>query len=127
MTSGSKTPKRRASPFVFALIMLFLAVLPRPAAIGKTQAASGNETASTFKLQCSSCHGTNGVGDTSLGKTLKAADLRSPELQKQSDAQLAQVITDGRKNMPSFGNSLTQDQIRDLVAYIRTLAGKVQR
>ena len=29
--------------------------------------------------------------------------------------------------MPSFGNSLTQDQIRDLVAYIRTLAGKVQR
>jgi len=53
---------------------------------------------------------------------LNAADLRSAEVQKQSDAQLAQVISEGRKNMPSFSDSLTQDQIRALVAYIRRLA-----
>ena len=58
---------------------------------------------------------------------MKAADLRAPEVQKQTDEQLAQVIADGRKNMPSFSNSLTQEQIRALVAYIRKLAGKVQR
>jgi mono/diheme cytochrome c family protein len=67
-------------------------------------------------MQCSACHGQNGAGDTSIGKSLKAADLRSAEVQKQSDAQLAQVISDGRKNMPSFSDSLTQDQIRSLVA-----------
>ena len=53
---------------------------------------------------------------------MNAADLRSAEVQKQSDAQLAQVISEGRKNMPSFSDSLTQDQIRALVAYIRRLA-----
>ena len=53
---------------------------------------------------------------------MNAADLRSAEVQKQSDAQLAQVISEGKKNMPSFSDTLTQDQIRALVAYIRKLA-----
>ncbi len=107
-------------------MLVLLLFSPAPATAGTIPAPS-NETADSFKLQCSSCHGQNGAGDTSLGKTLKAADLRSPEVQKQSDAQLAQVIADGRKNMPSFGNSLTQDQIRALVSYIRKLAGNAQR
>ena len=97
-----------------------LAVLSGAASGGKTPSAS--ETVSTFKLRCSSCHGRNGAGDTPVGQRLKAADLRSPEVQKQSDAELAQVITDGRKDMPSFSSSLTPDQIRALVGYIRKLA-----
>jgi mono/diheme cytochrome c family protein len=119
--------KGPTSPVVFSLIIILLTVLPWLLSAGKAPPASGNETASNFKLRCSSCHGVSGDGDTSLGKTLKAADLRSPEVQNQSDEQLAQIIADGRKNMPSFSNSLTQDQIRALVAYIRKLAGKVQK
>jgi len=108
VTAGSrKTP----------LILVLLAVFSGPACASGTAAAR-----STFKLQCSSCHGQNGAADTSVGKSLNAADLRSAEVQKQSDAQLAQVISEGRKNMPSFSDSLTQDQIRALVAYIRRLA-----
>jgi mono/diheme cytochrome c family protein len=110
----------------FALIIVLLVFSRGPAAAAKAPPASGNETA-IFKLQCSSCHGLNGDGDTSLGKTLKAADLRSPEVQKQTDDQLARVIAGGRKNMPSFSNSLTQDQINALVAYIRKLGGRAQR
>jgi mono/diheme cytochrome c family protein len=64
----------------------------------------------------------NGAADTSVGKTLKAADLRSPEVQKQSDAELAQIISEGKGNMPSFSDSFNPDQIRGLVAYIRKLA-----
>ena len=124
MTTRSRSLKGLASPASSALMIVLLLFSPATAAAGKTPALS-NET--VFKLRCSSCHGQNGAGDTSLGKTLKAADLRSPEVQKQSDAQLAQVIADGRKNMPSFSNSLTQDQIRALVAYIRKLAGKAER
>jgi len=121
VTAGSrKTPLQ--TPAAIALIILLLAVFP-VASAGNSPSASGNAAArSTFKLQCSSCHGQNGAGDTSVGKNLKAADLRSAEVQKQSDAQLAQVISDGRRNMPSFSDSLTQDQIRALVAYIRKLA-----
>jgi len=97
------------------------------AVTGNAPPASGNEAASNFKLRCSSCHGLNGSGDTSLGKTLKAADLRSPEVRKQTDAQLAQVIANGRNNMPPFVNSLTREEVRALVAYIRKLAEKVQK
>ena len=127
MTTRTRSLRGPTSPAAFALLIVLLAVLPWPAPAGKNPLASGNETASNFKLRCSSCHGVNGAADTSLGRTLKAADLLSPEVQKQSDAQLAEVISDGRKNMPSFSNSLTQDQIRALVAYIRKLGGKVQR
>ena len=127
MTTRSTSLQGPVSPASFAAIIVLLVVSPRPAAAGNPSPASGNETANSFKLRCSSCHGQNGAGDTSLGTTLKAADLRAPEVQKQTDEQLAQVIADGRKNMPSFSNSLTQEQIRALVAYIRKLAGKVQR
>lgn len=118
MTAGS-----RKTPLATALIIVLLAVFSGLASAGNSPSASGNAAArSTFKLQCSSCHGQNGAGDTSVGKSLNAANLRSAEVQKQSDAQLAQVISEGRKNMPSFSDSLTQDQIRALVAYIRKLA-----
>jgi len=122
VTTGSrKTPL--PAPAATALILVLLAVFTRPASAGKSPPASGGAAArSTFKLQCSSCHGQNGAGDTSVGKSLNAADLRSAEVQKQSDAQLVQVISEGRKDMPSFSDSLTQDQIRALVSYIRKLA-----
>jgi len=125
VAAGSrKTPlPAPACRAAIALIIVLLAVFSGPASAGKSPPASGNAAArSTFKLQCSSCHGPNGAGDTSVGKSLKAADLRSPEVQKQSDAQLAQVISEGRKSMPSFSDSLMPDQIRALVAYIRKLA-----
>jgi mono/diheme cytochrome c family protein len=127
VTIGSRSLKRPTYPVFFSLTIFLQVVLPVSAPAGKTLSASGNDAASNFKLRCSSCHGVNGNGDTSLGRTLRAADLRSAEVQKQSDEQLTQIIADGRKTMPSFGNSLTQDQIRALVAYIRKLAGKVQK
>jgi cytochrome c6 len=123
-TRSLRVPTSRAA---FGLLIAFLTALPWPAPGGKNPPASGNETAINFKLRCSSCHGVKGAADTSLGRTLKAADLLSPEVQRRSDAELAEVISDGRKKMPSFSNSLTQDQIRALVAYIRKLGGKVQR
>ena len=127
MTTCTRSLKGPRRPAAFALLIVLLALLPWPALAGKNPSPSGDGAASNFKLLCSSCHGVNGAGDTSLGRTLKAADLRSSEVQKQSDSQLAQVISDGRNNMPSFSNSLTQDQIRALVAYLRKLGGKVQK
>ena len=118
MTAVASSFLRTGIPRGCAMLVLLLVA----AASGKNPGASTKETASTFRLRCSSCHGANGAGDTPVGKSLKAADLRSPEVQKQSDVELAQVIAEGRKNMPSFSNSLTQDQIRDLVAHIRKLA-----
>jgi len=52
---------------------------------------------------------------------LHAADFHSPQVQQQSDEQLAAVIAQGRGNMPPFGTRLSKDQIDGLVKYLRTL------
>ena len=60
-----------------------------------------------------------------MGKKLGAKDLRSEEVQKKSDAELNDVITNGMgKTMPAYKDKLTTDQIKGLVVYIRELAKK---
>jgi len=90
-------------------------------------AVSADDTASAkaaYKTKCAICHAPDGSGQTPTGKALKIPDLRSEEVQKKSDADLAKVIADGKDNMPSFKENTTDEQIRALVAYIRELAGK---
>jgi mono/diheme cytochrome c family protein len=69
---------------------------------------------------CIGCHGADGSGNTPAGKAVKARDLRGDDVQKQSDADLAAAIANGRGKMPPFKSSLSTQQIKDLVAYIRT-------
>jgi cytochrome c6 len=69
------------------------------------------------------CHGPDGAG-SEVGKSMNVPDLRAPVVQKLPDAQLAQVISDGKGGMPSFKSSLSEDQIHALVAHIRSLRQK---
>ncbi|MGB0033906.1 MAG: cytochrome c, partial [Candidatus Acidiferrales bacterium] len=67
----------------------------------------------------------DGSGSTPTGKAMGSPDLRSAEVQKQTDAQLIDVTTNGKgKKMPAYKGKLTDDQIKQLVAYIRELAKK---
>jgi mono/diheme cytochrome c family protein len=77
-------------------------------------------TSSTFKTKCAMCHGPDG-GGSAVGKSMNVPDLRAPEVQKLPDAQLAQIISDGKGGMPSFKGSLSEDQIHSLVTYVRSL------
>ena len=77
--------------------------------------------AAMYKTKCAVCHGPDGKGDTSIGKTNKIRDFGSADVQKQSDAELTTVIADGKGKMPAYGKSLKPEQIKDLVTYIRTL------
>jgi cytochrome c6 len=80
--------------------------------------------AALYKTKCAACHGADGKGDTAVGKADKIRDLSSADVQQQSDADLTAVITAGRGKMPAYGKSLKPDQVKDLVAYIRSLAKK---
>jgi cytochrome c6 len=80
--------------------------------------------AGDFKAKCAACHGADGTGSTATGKALKVRDLASPDVQSQTDAQLADIITNGKNKMPAYKGKLTDDQIKGLVAYIRGLAKK---
>jgi cytochrome c6 len=83
------------------------------------QAQSGGEA--VYKAKCVACHGADGKGETTVGKTNKVRDLGSADVQKQSDDELAGIIGNGKGKMPAYGKSLKPEQIKELVAYIRTL------
>jgi len=84
--------------------------------------AAGRAAQTSFGTKCSGCHGADGRGNTEVGRTLKAPDLASTEVQKQTDAQLAEAIANGKDNrMPPFKSSLSPEQIQDLVQYVRDL------
>jgi mono/diheme cytochrome c family protein len=83
----------------------------------------GAATSATFRTKCAMCHGPDGSG-SAVGKSMNVPDLRSPEVQKVPDAQLAQIISDGKGGMPSFKGSLSEDQVHSLVTYVRSLRGK---
>jgi mono/diheme cytochrome c family protein len=76
-----------------------------------------------FRAKCAMCHGPDGAGST-VGKSMNVPDLRSPAVQKVRDAELAQVISNGKGGMPPFKNSLSEDQIHSLVSYVRSLHQK---
>jgi len=58
------------------------------------------------------------------GQKLNVRDLHSAEVQKQSDAELPQMIAQGKGKMPAFSKTLSADQIKLLVAHIRELGKK---
>jgi mono/diheme cytochrome c family protein len=86
------------------------------------------QTEELFKQKCSSCHGMDGSASTPGGKRLKAADLRSKAVQDLSDEDIYKTIAYGvgHKNYPHafVRRGLTQQQVADLVVFIRKLAHK---
>ena len=101
------------------LIVLTLCILvAAPAAFA---GGSGSDGAAIYKSKCAMCHGPDGAGQTTMGKNLKLRDLRSAEVQKQTDAELAKWIADGKGKMPAYKGKLTPADIDAVVAFIRTL------
>lgn len=80
-----------------------------------------------WDANCAQCHGKSGAADTKMGKQLNAKDLTDPKVQAAfSDAKATQSIKEGVKEngkttMKAFGGKLTDDEIKALVAYVRTL------
>lgn len=101
------------------VFLISLTILALPAAV-----RAQGDGAKVFKANCTLCHGADGSGNSPSGKALKAKDLRSDEVQKQTDATLAEVIAKGRGKMPAFGSKFSPEVINSLVAYIRQLAKK---
>ena len=103
---------------LFVGLTFFVVSIVR-AAPGPDSAASS----ATFRTKCAMCHGPDGSG-SAIGRSMNVPDLRSPVVQKLPDAQLAQIISDGKGGMPSFKASLSEDQVHSLVAHIRSLHGE---
>lgn len=92
--------------------------------IPSLQAHPQDAGAALYKAKCAACHGADGKGETAMGKANKLRDLGSPDVQKQSDAELTTIIESGKAKMPAYGKSLKPEQVKDLLTFIRSLAKK---
>ena len=70
--------------------------------------------------QCLSCHAKDGSGSTPRGKAMKVPDLRTPQVQKKTDAELIDGIVKAKAHT-GFRKKLGGEEIRKVVAYMRTL------
>lgn len=80
--------------------------------------------ADIYKSKCQSCHGADGSGNTPAGKSMKALPFSSPDIVNASDDSLFADTKNGKGKMPAYANKLTDDQIKAVVAHIRTLQKK---
>jgi cytochrome c6 len=103
------------------LLLAFSFAIANPAQAQTGSAAAGQKV---FQEKCERCHGKDGSGNTSFGKALRAADLRSADVQKKTDADFYLQIDKGKKNMPPFGATLDKTQINDVIAYVREFGKK---
>ncbi|HEX4077139.1 MAG TPA: c-type cytochrome [Candidatus Acidoferrales bacterium] len=82
------------------------------------------EGATLFKSKCAGCHSADGSASGAAGKAMHIRNLASPDVQKQTDAELTAIITNGKGSMPAYKDKLSADQIKQAVSYIRELAKK---
>jgi len=97
--------------FIFATALAVVLSLPLSAHA---------QSADLFKSKCAMCHGADGTG-SAMGKKMGAHDFTTAEVQKMSDADLTAAITNGKNKMPKYGDKLKPEEIKGLVAHIRTL------
>ena len=102
--------------------LLSFFVLTSAAGLVQAQAAQ-TDGAGVFKAKCAMCHGPDDAGKTPMGQKLNIRDLRSADVQKQSDAELSQVIAQGKGRMPAF-KALSATEVKLLAAHIRELGRK---
>src|SRR6266852_4116656 len=106
------------------LVMLFVGLTLFVSSIARANPRPDSAASSAmFRAKCVMCHGQDG-GGSEVGKSMNVPDLRAPVVQTLPDAELAKVISNGKGGMPSFKNSLSEEQIHALVAHIRSLHQK---
>ena len=85
-------------------------------------AADAKAGQAVYDRSCKSCHGADGAPNPAIAKAMNVQmkDLKSPEVQSKSDADLKKVVTDGQGKMrplpPVSGPTLD-----NVTAYIRSL------
>ncbi len=74
---------------------------------------------------CITCHGIDGKGAMGIQLNPPPADLTSSRVQDRLDSALFQRIHDGKANtaMGAWKHALSDDEIWDVLAYVRTLGG----
>ncbi|HJT28213.1 MAG TPA: cytochrome c [Pyrinomonadaceae bacterium] len=105
-TTNTNTSRTAASPAA-------------PAATATPDAFAGARA--NFTKNCEPCHGPNGEGGLVKvdNKQIKVPSLKAEHAIKHTDDQIAKMITNGEEAMPSFKDKMSQQEIADMVKFVR--------
>src|SRR5262245_8741678 len=87
--------------------------------------AKAADAKATWEKDCAKCHGSDGKGDTKMGKKVGVKDYTDAKVQADmKDDHMFKAIKEGVKEgdktkMKAFGETLKDDDIKALVAYVR--------
>ena len=101
-------------------LLIRLAMVVAVLALGAGGAYAQDDAAALYKSKCLVCHGADGKGSPA-GLKLGVKDFHSPDVAKMSDAELFEATKKGKGKMPAYDGKLTDDQIKGLIKYIRSL------
>lgn len=90
-----------------------------------TAGSDGDDSAiaSMYATDCAECHGDEGAGDGPLAAPFEMPDFTDADYMEQvSDAELYEAIDRGEGAMPAFGAIYSEDEIDEMVDYIRSFA-----
>jgi mono/diheme cytochrome c family protein len=103
-------------------------------ALTTTTATHADETQAKvqalWKEHCTQCHGDDGRGRTPMGRKLRVQDYTDPKVQaKYTDEEMIKITKEGVKQgnrvlMKPYKDELTEEEIKQLVAYIRKFSKK---
>ena len=83
------------------------------------QESAGRRVYDTYCLGCHEAYISSGRRGPSLQGVFKKPEL--PSGVPANDERVSDVVMNGRAKMPAFSNRITQDQLKDLLAYMHTL------
>jgi mono/diheme cytochrome c family protein len=84
-------------------------------------ARAQGEGEKVYKAKCAACHGADGSGKTPVAKALNLRSFCAPEVRKETVAEMTEITAKGKNKMPAYEKQLSPAEIKDVVAYLRTL------
>lgn len=94
--------------------------MKNPVVADQTNITAG---AALFKKHCASCHGADGKGNGVKARTLETfpGDFHSAAFQASTDGELFYRTKTGRGEMPSYQNKVSDQEIWQIMVYLRSL------
>jgi cytochrome c553 len=110
------------------MTMKKIILLAAMAGLAATFNVKADDAKDNWDATCAKCHGPDGKGDTKMGTRLGCKDFTDATVQAGfTDDAAFKALKEGLKSdddktlMKSYGDTLSDDQIKALVAYVRTL------
>jgi cytochrome c553 len=97
---------------------------------GAVIAAPAADVEANWNKHCASCHAKDGSGDTRMGKKSGVKDYRDPKVQAElkPDEAFKRIkegfSEDGKEKMKPFAQKLSDDEIKELITFVKKFEKK---